>query len=292
MLAILTAIVGIMGVFVTIGVWVDNSMKEDEKKEVADTLQQAAGRVTNLNIWRFFLVVFDSVFDKDHRGRPEFLRAGFVSCLILGGMTLRWRLVYEDRAAPVLTPLSDGDDTIIMGATLITLVVFLNWIGDYFSLWETRVVMDRMAKAKNWMLQTLWIGIDIMATVAIYWVGMSCALVVLSAMFPEYYGEARLVEIWALLWSVFFDGGLTLNHESSDADPFAIFFHTSLFTSVWAWALMAGFILWSLFRPLLTRIGRFGTLYARFPVACLMLVGSFFAGCVFAAIDQALEAIS
>ena len=292
MLAAFTAIAAIMVGFVTIGILVDNSLPHTAKAQVATALQQAAGKPTNLHILKLFLAAFDSVFDRGHRRRPEFLRAGFVSCLILGVMTLRWRLVHADRAEPVLDLIFDMNIAIAMGVTLTVLVVCFNWIGDYFSLWETRIVMEKLAVAENWMSQVSWIGLDIVATIVIYWVGATCAMVSLGFLLPEYYGPPDLLAIWGTLLSVFVDGGITLNHENSSVDPFAIFFHTSLFTSVWAWALVAGFVLWSLFKPLLTQVGQLGALFTRFPVACLMLVGSFFAGCVFAAIDGALEWIS
>ena len=240
-----------------------------------------------------FITAFDNVFDRARRGRPHFVRAGLVSCGILAAMSLRWIWVHEARAEPVMESIFRTWSNILGNSVaLAILMVCLNWIGDYLSLWETRVVLDKLKTARSWVLQVFWLACDLLATIAIYWVGVTIALVIIEIAFPGYFvysGEQPLVlQIWVILWSVFTEGGVMLNHKDSTLDPFAIFFHTSLFTSVWAWALMAGFILWSLFRPLLLRVSQLRTLYKKFPVTCVMAVGALFAGCVFAAVDLIL----
>ena len=294
MLAILTTIVGFTAASVTIGRWVDRSLPDDKKRAIAERIRQSfqiSAIVTLADNIRF---AFDRVFDKKRRGHPSFIRAGLVSCGILTILSLRWIYVYEDRTETVrnviFRPHKDIEVTLLVVLMLAVFVVFVNWTGDYFSLWETRVVIDRIAAARNWMLQVSWLVFDLVATIVIYWISASCALLFISVTllganrFNEIWSV--LCQIWSSLWEVFFRGGLTFGHSESSLDPLAIFFHTSLFTSVWAWVLMAGLILSSLIRPLLMHLNWFEEVSQKSPVACLTLVGSFFLGCVFTVLDQ------
>ncbi len=102
--------------------------------------------------------------------------------------------------------------------------------------------------------------------------------------------DTDLETVRETLVAVFLKGGLTFSHDDEFMDPFALFFHTSLFTSVWAWALMLGGILWSLTfgSRVLERRG-FNALYEKAPVTCILIYGAVFLNCGFWLLDGAFS---
>ena len=137
MLALLTAIFTLVGILTTVAVAADAALRlrkaeagtrTNTEDGVANAIRKVLETTSDQSVWRLIRGAFDLLFDRGHRGRPEFIRAGLVSCGILGLMTARWRWVYPDRSQPVLDPLFDPPLMGTLGVTLIVLIVIL---GDY-----------------------------------------------------------------------------------------------------------------------------------------------------------------
>ena len=260
--------------FAAFGVWVDKQATRAQNKKTAQQLQQDGGGT----LAEMFVNMFDGIFDPRGRGRPLFLRAGMVSCAALAVLSLNWIGFQRQRAAPALEiTLSTWEGVFFNATTLIIFVIVLNLIGDYFSLWETRFVLRQMSAARKKAVQFSWLILDLAATIAIYCIGFTLAMLLLAYLYPPPSGNygfmSLLREIGALLFGVFFEGGLIFSHSNVTTDPFALFFYTSLVTSVWVWGFMLGVIAWSVFGPLLPRV--LGVLYTRNPVTCVMAISGF-----------------
>jgi hypothetical protein len=162
-------------------------------------------------------------------------------------------------------------------ATLAIFVVVLNLICDFFSLWETRVVLGWMSKAQSRVQQSALVILDLAATIAIYCGGFTIAMILLALLFPTPMATdgfmALLRNIGTLLSVIFFEGGLLFRHRDVTLDPFALFFYTSLVTSAWIWGFVLGSIVWPIFVPLLPVVLK--GLYRKNPVTCLMAMGGF-----------------
>ena len=173
--------------------------------------------------------------------------------------------------------MSTWDGVMFSATTLAIFVVVLNLIGDYFSLWETRVVLGWMSKAQSKVQQSALVILDLAATIAIYCGGFTIAMIVPAFLFstPMATGGfiSSLRKIGALLSGVFFEGGLIFRHADVTLDPFALFFYTSLVTSVWIWGFVLGSIAWSAFGRLLPVV--LMGLYDKNPVTCVMAMGGF-----------------
>lgn len=286
MIVVLSSMGGFIVLAITLGTWADGKLSAEKKNRLASTLR-ATGETGSLSIAGRFLIVFDTVFDPEQRGRPLFVRSGIASCVLLLVLSLRWMAVHQDRSREVLTSSLDEPWRGTTIAALAVFVLVLNWLGDYLSLWETRAVMSRMAAVRSWPFFAWWLLVDLVATVVIYCAGTGCAMFVLGR-FEQF--ELDLDGFLETLAAVFLEGGVIFRHTDRSFDAFALFFHTSLFTSVWAWALMLGTLLWSwTFGSRVFRGGAFSALYEKAPVTCWLIYGSVFLGCVLGLLQAAFS---
>ena len=260
--------------FGAFGAWVDRQATAAQKTGTAQRL--LAGGVGNLG--GIFKNLFDGIFDPGGRGRPLFLRAGLVSCAVLAILSLNWINFQSERAKPALDmTLSTWENAVFNATTLVIFVVVLNLIADYISLWETRVVLGWMSNTRSKVKLSLLAVLDLAATIAIYCAGFTIAMSLLAVLFQVPNARdgfaALLGNIWTLLLGVFIEGGLIFRHGDVTIDPFALFFYTSLVTSIWVWGFVLGVIVWSVLGRLLPVM--LGALYTKNPVTCVMATGGF-----------------
>lgn len=265
----------LMVFFGAFGAWVDGQATAAQKTGTAQQLR--AGGVGNL-LGGLFKKLFDRIFDPRGKGRPLFLRAGLVSCAVLAILSLNWIKFQGERAKPALEiTLSTPESAVFNATTLVIFVVVLNLIADYFSLWETRLVLGWMANTRSKTKLSSLVVLDLAATIAIYCVGFTIAMSLLAVLFRAPAARDGLVAllgyIGMLLLAVFVEGGLIFRHGDVTIDPFALFFYTSLVTSVWVWGFVLGAIAWSVLGRLLPVM--LGTLYRKNPVTCVMAMGGF-----------------
>ena len=232
-----------------------------------------------------FLSFFDNLFDPGGTGRPSLTRSVLASFLVLIVLAVAWALSWPGRAESIFTDLVEGTLRELLDSIMILtlLAVGTNCIGDFFSLWETRFMMGRVAIARGRRRAILLLS-DLVATVLIYGSG-----VVFGSLLFMAFAELRAFEyipslsviILHILTVVFIvfdtlvvDQGLLFCDPENDF--LSIFFYTTLFTSVWAWVFMLGIKLW----PLFARMLRETLNVNQYPVGSAMTIGGIFIGLV------------
>ena len=153
--------------------------------------------------------------------------------------------------------------------------VSINLVGDYLSLWETRIIIGRMGdyrlmgqKSKSKcrsVCRVSFLLIDLIASVLIFFSTLLLGLLLSSPIMIA--NESLSAEDVFLFVSVsfqwiveyFLEGGITFSHSDPSFDPITIFFYTTLFTSIWAWAFMCGSICWPVYNWLRNLLGSFDT---------------------------------
>ena len=255
----------IYSILLAYGVYLDLYHIKEDKRKLADRLNGVLGDESSLA--SLFLPLFDRVFDPNKTGRPRFLRSVMASCVAMAILLVLWWFFHRQRADDFINSTFWEIELTIV----ILFAISINLIGDFFSLWETRFVIGRMATAGNSKRQAIWLITDLVLTVMIY--GLGCLLGLLIFFISGIFGDidpplSLLVQIFVAL---FFEGGMTFSHpEEIVFDFFSIFFFTTLITSVWVWVFMLGITLW----PLLRRIYRRGNV--EHPALLSVVVGGVF----------------
>ena len=210
---------------------------------------------------RLLFTIFNRVFDPKDTGRPRFGRSSLASSLILLVMLLIWVLAKFDRLIDIL---SDSLFEVVL--FVIVFAVPINVVGDYFSLWETRIVVGGMANVGGRKRQVLLLLLDLVASVIIFLFGLAAGLFVyllgdkdLSIFLNNYSDIVRLMFSYDFL---------TFNTGYEPNDVLAICFYTTLLTSVWAWAFMLGATLWPLFKRMESVLDT-----QKSPVGVIMTIG-------------------
>ena len=248
----------------SVSYFADKILKKCIKRTLTDRLNGVLGDERGLA--NLFLPLFDCVFDPNKTGRPRFLRSGVASLVALAIISGVWWFFHSQRAGSALEEAREYWLYYII--LVIIFAISINLIGDFISLWETRVVIGRMATAGSKKLQAILLILDLVLTVTIYCLGCVLGLLLL-----EIFVDIDLIDLLPQLFAeLFYRGGLTFSNEDMTLDLFGIFFYTTLFTSVWVWEFMLGITLW----PLLRWIHGLTVIVDKYPVSVTTVVGGIF----------------
>ena len=113
---------------------------------------------------------------------PSFWRSVLVSFLSLFVLALVWFTNKPGMARMMEYGELGGSTGDMMGrlvlvygsATLVT-----NWLPDYLSLVESRLIMGKMARASSWTRRFAWLGLDAVATLAISFFAIHIGMLVI-----------------------------------------------------------------------------------------------------------------
>ena len=146
-------------------------------------------------------------------------------------------------------------------------------------------MIGRMATAPGAIRKAAFLLLDLIATVAIYFSALGFPILLFDWGFG---GDlARAVDtVDTMFGNLITKGGFLFSHGFSGNDIFAIYFYTTLFTSVWVWLFMLGGVLWPLFTWL-----RGALRVDRFPVGSAMAIGGVFGGLVVTALGYVRMAV-
>lgn len=184
---------------------------------------------------------------------PSFRRSILVSFTSLLVLALVWitnkpgvarSLVHGD-TSPQMWEMTGRLVLVYGGATLIT-----NWIPDYLSLVESRLIMAKMARARSWTRRLAWLAVDGGATLAISFFAIHLGMVLLlpvvtptmeievGCLTPDSYSLATTAELFVAGLQFESPAG-TLNYDAT-----GIYIYSTFLTSVWVWIyLIGGFVL-------------------------------------------------
>ena len=224
----------------------------------------------NKDLWpRLFLSLYDHVFRSSTNGRPQFRRsasATFVAMAIVGAV---W-FVHQPTVIEIFAR-EGWEYTWMILLVLLPFVIVINLVGDYFSFWETRIVLVGMTRTRSSLVRALLIVADMIASMAIYAVGLTLGLF-LGPPVWEVFGVLVAPTGWELVGDVFhwviFEHTLLLSNPDEIANFFGVLFYTTMSTSIWLWVYLCGLTVW----PFLTFLRNVLDI-KKHPVGALMAIG-------------------
>ena len=266
-----------------VGAAIDRTLSAPQKTWLYSQLEPAVRRRSATTVATLFLTLFDHLFQTTRLHRPRFWRSVVASGSALAAMSALWYLSNPGQAKEILGEIIASWDNLFGYAAF---VVSLNVLVDFLSLWETRLILDRMAAPQPTPRRTLWLLLDLMLTLLSFFVVFYCTAILVTN-FTNWGNFGLdplpiLIPLEPVLFSrllmgmTFLSGVFPFNYTIMD--PFRIFLYTSLFPSFWAWTFMAGIVLWSVFKPVLALMGQ---LRER-PVTCVMTAGGLCLSCLLA----------
>lgn len=119
--------------------------------------------------------------------------------------------------------------------------IFSNWIPDYLSLVESRMILAKLTTASSWLRRVGWLVVDAVATLAISFFAIHLSMVVMlpivaqswtievGCLTPERYS---LATTWELFWAGlrFYSPPGTINYDAT-----GIYIYSTFLTSLWVW---------------------------------------------------------
>ncbi len=237
----------------------------------------------------FFIAQFDGLFLSGANQRPRFSRSVVASCVAMAFITGAWVAVQVSRHGSIgdLSDLAWGD--LVM---LTPYAVCINLMGDYFSLWETRLILGQMANLRSARMRALLLLFDALASALIFFVGLVLGSAGFTALWLLLGGHVPGDETWiGMLYSVtretfsllFSDCGIFLSGPDRYGTVLGIFLYTTFLTSVWVWAFLIGVSL----LPILKLWKIFNV--KKYPVGAAISIGGAVLGLSIIVIGLALE---
>ena len=255
------------------GYYIDTKLNNAYRETVFKTMNTVKQENNPVSL---FLGIFDFIFKPNEMRMPRIGRSILASCISLTVVTILTMLIFGTERIETLV---ERIDTVGDLYILIIFMICVNFIVDILSLWETRIVMDRMANAEG-LYQGLLLILDIIATVLIFMIGIAIYALVVFVMvlvgaWPNEIPLSESHEIFNLIPLTFkfllLDKGWLFCYPGDGSELITIYFYTSLFTSVWLWIFWLGVKVWPLYRW----IG--GVLNVdKFPVGSALALGSVF----------------
>jgi hypothetical protein len=183
---------------------------------------------------------------------PSFARSVLVTLVSLAFLALVWLCNKPGVGRSLAFPdaiVVDNDQLaqLLLGYGLATIIS--NWIPDYLSLIESRLILGKMATARSWSQRLGWLAADAVATVAISFFAIHLAMVVMlpivtpawdievGCLTPEGYS---LATTWEL-----FVAGLTFSSPPGtiNYDATGIYIYSTYLTSLWVWIYLGSGVL-------------------------------------------------
>ena len=255
------------------GFYIDDKISDQVRKKVYDLC-----RNIDRNRWPDpFIELFDRLFYSERKGRPKFWRSVLASCLVMVIITVAW-LYRQPSAIELINAVSWP----VIGV-LTTYAVCINLLGDYFSLWETRAVLLRMAKRRDGRGRILLLLFDGLASALIFVAGLILGSVVFLFFWSLPDGIVDVLTLVKIVGSgvgetissLFREGGIFLSDPGHGGSVLGIFLYTTFFTSVWVWTFLIGVLLLPLLKQLWSIFN-----VEKHPVGAAMCVGGAFFGLV------------
>jgi hypothetical protein len=127
--------------------------------------------------------------------------------------------------------------------------IISNWIPDYLSLVESRLILAKLTTASSWLRRIGWLVLDAAATLAISFFAIHLSMIVMLPMVtpgwtievgcltPEHYS---LATTWELFWSGlrFHSPPGTINYDAT-----GIYIYSTFLTSLWVWIYLGSGVL-------------------------------------------------
>ena len=160
-------------------------------------------------------------------------------------ISLRYGLVDDPRNAYLGIPydwvILRGEQVVVAQSIAVAFVLplFLNLIPDYFSLAQTRFVLERAAGANRWPVRAAWVALDAALTIT---VALLAYVFINAAFYSIFYAsrEVGFVE-YSQRFFHWFPGTLAVFRDPIDNED-AAFIYSTFLTSAWLWLYLSGSI--------------------------------------------------
>ena len=169
------------------GYYCDRIVNEDFKVRLQNRLESIREGNSD-SLARLLFTIFDRIFDPKNTGRPQFRRSSLASCLILLFMLLILVLVKFERFIEFFS-----ESLLEVVIFVIVFALPINVVGDYFSLWETRIVIGGMANAGGRKRQVLLLLLDLVVSVIIFLFGLAAGIVCVFVSRKRYFKFFKLL---------------------------------------------------------------------------------------------------
>lgn len=274
------------------GFYIDGKLNDNFRAKVRHKLlrRTQTGEASADDNWSFlFVAIFDMLFDPRRIGRPRFWRSAVATTFVLVVLIAGIGIMMPERAVAL--------STMNLGTVInyVIAVIFVNIIGDFFSLWETRIIIGKLATTDNYFRKLFYILFDLAATISIFAVvliiGFSVGIFAYNLLrgpvrldFLPYIGNEILSSFFSpgfYVQDFIIGGGLFFNYDDGfkitiqAATLWPVYFYTTFFTSVWVWLFIIGGTFWPLFNWLRTVLA-----VDRYPVGSAMAIGGVFGGLI------------
>lgn len=186
---------------------------------------------------KFFIQLFDKIFSKNQNCSTStfeysnysclrtFLRSCLSSILAITIITLLSANLGPPEILKVLFLLDENWFGVFMFA------VFLNLIPDYFSLLETRYILQFIEGSNSSVKIIFFLIIDLVLTILIF---VGVGLILLLGSLFSYYGGIPILEFTKLLFvDNYWQEIIWI--RNGGGNQFGIFFYSTFLTSIWIW---------------------------------------------------------
>ncbi len=225
-----------------LGFILDHIVRKHYRQEISHEWQRI-----DKNSWpKKFLELHDRLLTSSlsSAGRPRLGRSAALSMLSIFVIIVGWLLLgLPDNNLD--NKFSADHELIIL--IFVIYIIPVNILGDYFSFWETRIVIGRMAEAKQKVALFLYVLLDFVVTTLLFMIFLLLGTVVFIMMF--YLEGAQmdniLSEVGNTIYEILESGGwLFASADAPGINAFGVLYLTTLTTSIWVWAYMIGSLLW------------------------------------------------
>ena len=118
-------------------------MTSEIREKVRNYLCQTFRRNTGEGYAALFSLIFDRIFGVKKANRPNIYRSAIASLTLILFISGIWSIAEPDRAQETFSVMSE--DLLSTVVILLLSSTLINFAGDYFSIWETRIVIGLMA---------------------------------------------------------------------------------------------------------------------------------------------------
>lgn len=260
------------------GFYIDNKINRVLRERVYYFLRDSDG--TN---WPIHLQsLFDVLFSTKTWNQPSFTKSVLASCIVLTVSTIGW-LMYDGSNFDLFLE-DTANDPLIHVFVLAPYAICINAIGDFFSLWQTRILVTYMANTRNGGGRVVLFLVDLIFSAAIFCVGLTLGTVMFMVIWLLGGGAIGFFDegdwfsvvystIIANFSEFFREGGILLSADSLYENFLGLFFVTTFFTSIWTVAFLIGVVILPVCRRLW---GIFDI--ERFPIGTTFSVGGLVLG--------------
>lgn len=257
------------------GFYIDRKISEEYRSRTRDILNRF-----DPDTWpTSFLALYDGIFLSSIKGQPKVARSVSASFLTVVFVAVIWGIRQPNELDVLMKAAREEPFTVI---TVLGFALTCNFMVDYFSYWETRLVINRITKIKRRSLRAALVFLDLFATIAIFLVGLFLGLFsgfAVSGAIQTYVGQVLISDLfdisnwreWTYIYSTIIMDGSVIFAGDEETRVFGVFFLSTLFTSVWVWAYMIGIFL----LPVLSFLKKLFNIDV-YPVGAAMTIGAVF----------------